>query len=137
MIRHVAGFGEVVEDVGVTAAFYRDVLGLEVEHENGSPYGTVTIPGVLHFGLWERRAAAEAMFGDASAAERVPLGFVLGFEVDDVGRAAAAIAERGGTVVQEPKEEPWGQKVSRFLLPSGMIAEVSETPWARELPTIG
>lgn len=135
MIRHVAGVGEIVEDVAKAVAFYRDVLGLAVEYEEGSDYATIAIPGMLHFGLWDRRAAAESIFGDRDAAERVPLGFALGFEVDVVDEAAQLLRERSDALVQEPKTEPWGQRVARFWLPSGLIGELAETPWARELPT--
>jgi catechol 2,3-dioxygenase-like lactoylglutathione lyase family enzyme len=133
MIRHVAGVGEVVEDVGEAARFYRDVLGLEVEHEAGSDYADVRVPGLLHYGLWARTAAAEAIYGSGSEAGAVPLGFVFGFEVDDVDAAYQALLAGGATVVQPPKTEPWGQKVCRFLAPNGAISELAETPWARRI----
>ena len=82
MIRHLAGIAEVVEDMEGAVEFYRDVLGLDVEYEAGSGYGLVKMPGILHFGLWSRTAAAVATFGDSSAVNRVPLGFSVGFEVD-------------------------------------------------------
>ncbi len=87
MIRHVSGIAEIVEDVEGAVRFYRDVLGLDVQYEPGSGYATIEIAGTLHFGIWSRRAAAENVFGDADAAERMPLGFTLGFEVDSVGAA--------------------------------------------------
>jgi catechol 2,3-dioxygenase-like lactoylglutathione lyase family enzyme len=129
MIRHVAGFAEVVEDVEEAAAFYRS-LGLEVKIENG--YGGVQIPGVMHFGLWARRDAAEATYGSADAVDRIPLGFLIGLEVDSVDGAVEALR---ATTVGEPRDEPWGQRVLRFRTPSGALAEVSETSWARELET--
>ena len=58
------GLGEVVEDVAAAVAFYRDVLQLEVEHEEGNDYATINVPGILHWGLWDRRAAAESTLGD-------------------------------------------------------------------------
>ena len=129
MIRHLAGFAEIVEDVDEAAAFYRS-LGLEVVVENG--YGRVEVPGVLHFGLWGRRDAAEATYGSADAADRVPLGFSIGFEVDAVDDAVDRL---GAVVLNQPKDEPWGQRTLRFRTPSGALAEVAETPWARELET--
>jgi catechol 2,3-dioxygenase-like lactoylglutathione lyase family enzyme len=134
MIRHVAGVGEVVEDVGAAATFYRDVLGLEVEYVEGDDYGTIKVPGILHWGLWSRAAAAESTFGDRAAAHRIPLGFCVGFEVDDVDAAADAAGARGLNLIQPPHTEPWGQKTARFLTPWGSFSEFSETPWARELP---
>jgi catechol 2,3-dioxygenase-like lactoylglutathione lyase family enzyme len=129
VIRHVAGFGEVVEDVDAAAEFYRS-LGLEVKVENG--YGVVEVPGVMHYGLWSRRDAAESIYGSPDATDRVPLGFLLGLEVDSVDGMKEPLGE---VVVGEPRDEPWGQRVMRFRTPSGALAEVSETSWARELET--
>ena len=109
VIRHVSGIAEIVDDVDAAAQFYREVLGLPVDHEPGGDYAVVKVPGVLHFGLWSRAAAAEATFGDRNAVERIPLGFCVEFEVDSVGPAAEAIGERGWQIAQAPKEEPWGQ----------------------------
>lgn len=129
MIRHVAGFAEIVEDVEVAAAFYRS-LGLEVKVDNG--YGVVEVPGTLHFGLWARRDAAEMTFGSADATDKVPLGFSVGFEVDSVDDS---VQKLGAVVLNQPKDEPWGQRTLRFRTPSGVVSEVAETPWARELET--
>ena len=133
VIRHVSGIAEIVDDVDAAAQFYREVLGLDVDHQPGGGYSVVKVPGVLHFGLWSRAAAAEATFGDKNAVERIPLGFAVEFEVDSVGPAADAIGERGWQIAQAPKTEPWGQASSRFFLPSGMLGGITETPWARRL----
>lgn len=133
MIRHLASVAEIVEDVETAVRFYRDVLGLEVEYEPGSPYAQIKLAGSLHYGLWAQRAVAETVFGDASAVERVPLGFSVGFEVEAVADAERTLAGRGWPVVQRRREEPWGQVTSRFFSPSGALCEVAETPWARRL----
>jgi catechol 2,3-dioxygenase-like lactoylglutathione lyase family enzyme len=133
MIRHVAGIAEIVDDVEAAVRFYQDVLGLEVQHEPGDPYATVSAPGVLHFGLWSRRAAAESVFGDGGEAARIPLGFTVGFEVDAVDTAQATLESRGLRILQARRAESWGQVTSRFLLPSGALSEISETPWARKI----
>ena len=133
MIRHVAGVGEIVEDVEAAVAFYRDVMGLEVEYDGAGSYADVKVAGIAHYGLWGRRHAAEAILGNADLADQVPLGFALGFEVDSVDEAARLASERSLTLIQQPKTEPWGQVTARFLLPSGLVGEFSETPWARQL----
>ena len=106
MIRHVAGIAEIVEDVDQAVSYYRDVLGLPVEQGNDR-YAVVTLPGVIHFGLWSRAAAAEATFGDPEAVDRVPLGFTLGFEVDSVEEASKDLRAKGAEITQPPKKEPW------------------------------
>jgi len=133
VVRHLAGIAEIVEDVESAARFYREVLGLTVEYQEGQGYANVHVPGVLHFGLWSRAAAAESTFGTAEEAERIPLGFTVGFEVDEVEPASGEMVVQGWRIVQPAKTEPWGQVTSRFFSPSGALCEVSETPWARRL----
>jgi catechol 2,3-dioxygenase-like lactoylglutathione lyase family enzyme len=130
MIRHVSSVAEIVEDVDAAIAFYEG-LGLAVKRE-APGYGVVEVPGILHFGVWSRRDAAESTFGDPEATDRVPLGFTIGFEVDDVDEAGARF---GGTVLRGAVDEPWGQRTLRFRSPSGAVCEFSAAPWARELET--
>ncbi len=133
MIRHVAGIAEIVDDIDAGVRFYREVLGLTVEHEPGSGYAVVEVPGVLHFGVWARWAAAEAVFGSREHADRIPLGLTVGFEVNGVEQAHRTLTARGWSVAQPPKVEEWGQTTSRFFSPSGALCEVAETPGARRL----
>ncbi len=132
MVRHLASVAEVVEDFGPAVAFYRDTLGLQVEvHHDG--YADVTVPGTLHFGIWSRTEAAKATFGSPDAADRVPLGFTLGFEVDNVSDSEQRLRDGGIDVIQPAKTEPWEQVTSRFLTPGGAFCEIAETPWARRI----
>jgi len=133
MVRHVASVAEIVEDVSRAVAFYRDVLGLEVKQEHGDQYAVVSVPGVLHFGIWDRRAAAESTFGSREFADRILLGFALEFEVDDVQDAAKQIEASGWQVAQGPRSEPWGQKTLRVFSPGGGLLGFAETPWARTI----
>ena len=133
MIRHMASIGEIVDDMAAAVAFYRDVLGLEVEWIEGTGYAMAKVPGVVHFGIWSRESAAEATLGDKEAASRIPLGFTVEFEVDEVQAAADTLESKGWKVLQAPRTEDWGQTTSRFLSPSGALCGVAETPWAREL----
>ena len=135
MIRHVAGIAEIVVDLEAAITFYRDVLKLDVEPEVNGGYASVHVPGVLHFGLWEQRHAANAIYGDSSAVERVPLGFTVGLEVDTVDQAVLEFERCGLNVLGAPKDAPWGQRVVRFASPSGDISELSETPDRRKIVT--
>ena len=122
MIRHMASIGEIVDDMAAAVAFYRDVLGLEVEWNEGTGYATAKVAGAMHFGIWSREAAS-----------RIPLGFTVEFEVDEVQAAADTLESKGWKVLQAPRTEDWGQTTSRFLSPSGALCGVAETPWARDL----
>ncbi len=129
MIRHLASIAEIVQDVDAAVSFY-ERLGLSARRETPG-YAIVELPGVLHFGIWSREEAAESTFGSKDAADRVPLGFSVGFEVDDVDEAGSILA----AVLREAADEPWGQRTLRFSSPSGALAELSAAPWARELET--
>ncbi len=132
MARHLASVAEIVEDFEAAVRFYEQELGFPV-NRHGEGYAVVEMPGILHFGVWSRGMAAEATFGDAAAAERVPLGFSLGFEVDSVEDESKALEQKGRKLLQPPKTEPWGQVTSRFLSASGALCELSEMPPARRI----
>ncbi len=133
MIRHVAGFAEIVEDVPAALRFYRDMLGLEVKSQDGEDYAILLVPGVLHFGIWNRGHAALAVLGSRDAAEQIKLGLTLEFEVDSVQEASDKLTTAGEKLVNEPRDEPWGQKCCRMMSPSGSVLGFAESPWARRI----
>jgi catechol 2,3-dioxygenase-like lactoylglutathione lyase family enzyme len=133
MIRHIAGVAEIVEDVNAAVAFYCETLGLEVKQRMGDDYVVLSAPGILHFGVWSRAAAAEATFGDRNAADSIPLGYTLEFEVDDLDETGRQLGGSPLTVIQPPHMEPWGQKTCRAIAPGGGILGFAVTPWARRL----
>lgn len=134
MIRHLAGLAEIVEDVDEALSFYCEVLGLPLKDRMGADYAVLELPGVLHFAVWNRGAAAESVYGDRGQADRIPLGLSFEFEVDSVPEAAAGVAANGLNPTQGPREEPWGQKTTRLFSPTGSLLGLVETPWARTLP---
>ena len=133
MLRHMAGIAEIVEDVNEALKFYRDTLGLEVKDQKGDDYAVVTVPGVLHFGIWNRAHAAECTLGSRDLAHEIPLGLTLEFEVDNVADASEKITGDGYKMVQGPRVEPWGQKSCRMFSPAGSLFGFAETPWARRI----
>jgi catechol 2,3-dioxygenase-like lactoylglutathione lyase family enzyme len=133
MIRHFAGVAEIVEDVPAAVAFYRDALGVEVKQQLGDDYAVLAVPGVLHFGIWNRAHAAESIFGSRELADSVPLGYTIEFEVESVDEAARTLEESAVTLVQGPQMEPWGQKSCRAVALGGNVLGFAETPWGREL----
>jgi len=133
MIRHIAGIAEIVQDVDAAVDFYRNTLHLKVEHEPGTGYATIEIPGILHFGIWGREQAAVTVYGEDADPTQIPLGFSVGFEVDHVEQHTKTAQCENLEFIQSPKSEPWGQVTSRFLSPSGALCEFSETPWARKI----
>ena len=56
----------------------------------------------------------------------------LEFEVEDVAKATAELEQRGCQMLVKNRSEPWGQTVSRFLSPEGLLVAVTFTPALRK-----
>jgi hypothetical protein len=52
--------------------------------------------------------------------------------VDSVEKATAALESNGYPMLVKNKKEPWGQVVSRFISPEGLLAGVTLTPSMQE-----
>ena len=52
--------------------------------------------------------------------------------MDRLEPATDELELRGYRMLVRNKTEPWGQQVSRFLSPEGLLLGVTCTPWMRE-----
>jgi hypothetical protein len=90
------------------------------------------IEGCNHFGVWPLSQAAQACFGTpAWPADRTVPQMSLEFEVRDadaVGAAAEELRQRGFTLLDDRREEPWGQTVARLQSQEGSIVGISFAP---------
>ena len=133
MLRHFAGLAEIVDDMDAAIAFYRDVLGMDVEVKQEGRYALAHVAGVLHFGIWDRRHAAQCTLGSPDLADQIPLGYTVEFEVDDLEEAATHIQSQGCELAHGPRTEPWGQQSMRMMSPGGAVLGFAVTPWGRRL----
>src|SRR5262245_14613896 len=91
-----------VSDVGAALAFYRDAFGgvvtCEFTAEGGDP-------------VYVSLAVGSSSLGIGLAEEPPPPGNVLlWFYVDDVDRMTRELAAAGASVVEEPVDQPWGER---------------------------
>ena len=132
-IRFIAGFGPIVRDPAESRKLYRDLLGISFKEEGGEYLHTESVSGANSFALWPLSQAAESCFGNNSWPESTPAPHAwLEFDVDDVESATAALESAGYRMLVKNKTEPWGQTVSRFLSPEGILVGITITPWMRE-----
>lgn len=106
-------------DLERSRAFYRDVLGLAIYREFG-PYeqrGTVFFLGG---GFLELSGGCERP-PDPEAVQ-------LWLQVPDAAAAHAELAERGVTILREPRREPWGLVEMWIADPDGLRICVVEVP---------
>lgn len=52
--------------------------------------------------------------------------------MEDVQKSTDELKEQGYRLLVAARKEPWGQTVSRFLGPEGLLVGITHTPWMRE-----
>jgi hypothetical protein len=129
----IAGFGPIVPDTTQSRKLYSDTLGIPFKEETGQYLHTETLKGARTFALWPLSQAAQSCFGKDSWPDNVPVPQAwLEFDVDNVPEATMALEARGYRILVKNKKEPWGQTVSRFISPEGLLLGITFTPAMRE-----
>ena len=128
-ILFIAGFGPIVPDDSTGRALYRNALGIPFKEESDGYLHTESLEGAKTFALWPLSQAAQSCFGTASWPRDIPAPQAwLEFDVEDVDAATAALELQGYRMLIKGKREPWGQIVSRFLGPEGLLIGITFTP---------
>ena len=129
----IAGFGPIVRDKSSSENLYRQTLGIQFKKENDGYLHTETLTGAKTFALWPLGQAAQSCFAQDSWPEDIPRPQAwLEFDVDNVDEATTELASRGYALLVKNRKEPWGQTVSRFLSPEGLLIGVTCTPSLRQ-----
>ncbi len=132
-VQFIAGFGPIVRDVAVACKLYRDSLGISFKEESGGYHHTESLSGAKSFALWPLSHAAQSCFGSDTWPADFPIPQAwLEFDVEDVERATAKLEARGYRMLLRNKKEPWGQTVSRFIDPEGILVGITFTPSLRK-----
>jgi hypothetical protein len=105
----------------------------DCEEETGGYLHTEGLEGAKTFALWPLSQAAQSCFGKDSWPDEIPApqGW-LELDVDSVESATTALAARGYRMLVKNRKEPWGQIVSRFLSPEGLLLGITFTPSMRD-----
>jgi uncharacterized glyoxalase superfamily protein PhnB len=100
-------------DLARLLPFYRDVLGGEV-HYQFPPEGDPAYVG-LHFGRASLGLGHDPALKPADGT--VPISLWL--YVDDCDAAVESVRTAGCRIVEEPVDQPWGERVARAEDPDG------------------
>lgn len=131
-ILFISGFGPIVAHRSTSAALYRDVFRIPFKEEKDGYLHTESLEGAKTFALWPLSQAAQACFGTESWPADVPVPQAwLEFDVENVEEATATLEQQGYRMLVKNKREPWGQTVSRFLSPEGLLLGIAFTPLFR------
>ena len=101
-------------DVPRSLRFYRDLLGATVTYKFSGPDGQPVYVG-LDIGSSE--------LGIGLGADMVnvprPRAMSLWVYTDDCDATIERLRKAGATIVEEPADQPWGERVARVLDPDG------------------
>jgi len=112
-----------VSDLQKSLAWYRDVLGLEVQREmvrDGVVRAVAMTAGTVRFLLNQ---------DDGAKGPNRPRGTCMSMNIitrQSVDAVAAHIKAHGGSLLSEPADMPWGMRVFRVADPDGYVFAVSQ-----------
>ena len=129
----IAGFGPIVRETAESRKLYSEVLGIPFREESGEYLHTEALQGAKTFALWPLSQAAHSCFGSDLWPEDIPVPQAwLELDVDNVDKAAVDLELRGYRILVKNKKEPWGQTVTRFISPEGLLVGITFTPSMRK-----
>ena len=132
-IAFVAGFGPIIRDSAASRKLYGQALNIPFKEEKDGYLHTEALKGANSFALWPLSHAAQSCFGTDSWPGDVTIPQAwLEFDVDDVESTTAELESRGYRMLVKNKKEPWGQTVSRFIDPEGLLVGITFTPAMRQ-----
>ena len=128
----ILGFGPIVRDTAESRRLYSESLGIRFKEESGEYLHTEALKGAKSFALWPLSQVAQSCFDKDAWPDNFPVPQAwLEFDVDNVENATADLESRGYRMLVKNKKEPWGQTVSRFISPEGLLVGVTYTPLMR------
>ena len=105
----------------------------ERENPHDGYLHTEALRGAKTFALWPLSQAAQSCFGKDTWPDGIPVPQAwLEFDVDSVEEPTAELESQGYQILIRNKKEPWGQTVTRFISPEGLLVGVTFTPLMRE-----
>jgi catechol 2,3-dioxygenase-like lactoylglutathione lyase family enzyme len=123
-----AGAILAVADVERSLAFYRDLIGFEVETTyDDPPYATLALAGT-RLSLAEQGHPAQDRPGVTMTAPAEPskANIVLVVEVTDARGMYAELGGKGARFLAEPFEPPWGGCRFFCVDPDGYLVEIEQ-----------
>ncbi|WP_112322425.1 VOC family protein [Oceanibium sediminis] len=112
-----------VEDVAASLDFFERAFGFERTflHESGDYGELATGTTKLAF---SSTALMRQLGKTPAAPEPAAPTFEIAFETDDVSGALRRALDAGATLIQDVRDEPWGQTTSYVADPNGYLIEI-------------
>ena len=107
-------------DMEAALGFYRDLLGGTVSYEFPGPDGKPAYVGM------DLGSAHLGIGADPTVAPGENPRFSLWVYTDDCDVAVEQLRAAGVTIVEEPADQPWGERVARVLDPDGNLVLIGQ-----------
>ena len=123
--------GIFVNDLRQMVAFYRDVLGFEIDWDGQGPYAEFKHEGI-RFSMYERAQLPDLLGQTPTYPSGLNGTFELAIDLPtaaDADRGFERIVKAGARSIYAPRDEPWGMRSSMIADPEGNIIEISS--WNR------
>lgn len=117
-------------DLERSVAFYRDSLGLEVEHE-APGYAAFRVDGPVVFALLARERVAGLVEDESLPPPQDRHEGEIVFLTDDVDALYETLVEKSVAFLCPPTDRPWGERTAYFKDPDGYLVEIA----AKQRPT--
>lgn len=118
--------GVFVRDLPAMVAFYRDVLGFEIEWDGKGPYAEFKHDGV-RFSMYMRSELPGLLGTQPGFPQGLNGTFELAIDLPrsgDVDGEYERVVANGAKPVYPPRDEPWGMRSSMVADPEGNLIEV-------------
>jgi len=118
--------GIFVTDLHRMVAFYRDVLGFEIDWDSAGPYAEFVNEGV-RFSMYERTQLPSLLGETPTYPGGLNGTFELAIDLPtsaDADREFERVVEAGGRSIYAPRDEPWGMHSSMVADPEGNLIEI-------------
>jgi catechol 2,3-dioxygenase-like lactoylglutathione lyase family enzyme len=126
--KRIGAINLIVGDLERSKAFYRDVFGLHLQHEDEET-AMFRFKDTYVF-LQRGSAQQDGPDGDALRLAKTGVGQFVIF-VDDVDAVGAELDEHGVTMISGPADREWGMRTLTFADPGGHTWEITQ-----ELPRV-
>jgi uncharacterized glyoxalase superfamily protein PhnB len=115
-------------DLRRSLEFYCDLLGGSVSYEFPGPDGEVVYAGVIigtsHLGI-----------GAAADTTARPARVLIWVYVEDCDATVAQLRAAGVTIIEEPVDQPWGERVALVEDPDGILVRIANRSAGQEVDT--
>lgn len=123
--------GIFVDDLHKMVAFYRDVLGFDIDWNGEGPYAEFKNDGV-RFSMYQRSQLPKLLGADPSFPQGLNGTFELAIELPrkrNVDPEYGRVVGQGARPIYAPRDEPWGMRSSMVADPEGNLIEIGS--WNR------